>query len=130
MQIYEAILADRNDEVTTGLLTGIRYIKDNRILPRGFDKTTADEDIAVHGPAYDDGNFLGGKDKISYRISLKEAEGPLIVRAELMFQTIAYRWAQNLEPYDTPETNKFVSYYNAMSNSSSVVLASATLNIE
>lgn len=130
VQIYEAILADRNDEVTTGLLTGIRYIKDNRILPRGFDKTTADEDIAVHGPAYDDGNFLGGKDKISYRISLKEAEGPLIVRAELMFQTIAYRWAQNLEPYDTPETNKFVSYYNAMSNSSSVVLASATLNIE
>jgi len=130
VQIYEAILADRNDNVTTGLLTGIRFIKDNRILPRGFDKTTADNDIAVQGSAYEDEDFLGGSDKITFRISLQEAKGPITVKAELMFQPIAYRWAQNLDPYDTPETNKFVEYYNAMSNSSSVVLANTTLHIE
>jgi len=130
VQIYEAILADRNDNVTTGLLTGIRFIKDNRILPRGFDKTTADNDIAVQGSAYEDEDFLGGSDIITFRISLQEAKGPITVKAELMFQPIAYRWAQNLDPYDTPETNKFVEYYNAMSNSSSVVLANTTLHIE
>jgi len=130
VQIYEAILADRNDNVTTGLLTGIRFIKDNRILPRGFDKTTADNDIAVQGSAYEDEDFLGGSDKITFRISLQEVKGPITVKAELMFQPIAYRWAQNLDPYDTPETNKFVEYYNAMSNSSSVVLANTTLHIE
>ncbi len=130
VQIYEAILADRNDEVTTGLLTGLRYIKDNRILPLGFDKITADEDIAVHGPATKDGNFVGGSDKVTYRIPLQEVTGSLTVTAELMFQTIAYRWAQNLAPYDTPETNRFVEYYNSMSDNSSVVLASAKITIE
>lgn len=130
VQIYEAILADRNDEVTTGLLTGLRYIKDNRILPLGFDKITADEDIAVHGPATKDGNFVGGSDKVTYRIPLQEVTGSLTVTAELMFQTIAYRWAQNLAPYDTPETNRFVEYYNSMSDNSSVVLASTKITIE
>lgn len=130
VQIYEAILADRNDEVTTGLLTGLRYIKDNRILPRGFNKQTANEDIAVHGPAYTDENFVDGSDKVTYRIPLQEKTGSLTVTAELMFQTIAYRWAQNLAPYDTPETNRFVKYYNSMSDNSSVVLASTKIKIE
>jgi len=42
VQIYESIIADANSRVTTGLLTGVRYVKDNRLLPRGFDKATAD----------------------------------------------------------------------------------------
>ena len=41
VEIYEAILADREGKVTTGLLTGVRFIKDNRLLPHGFDKQTA-----------------------------------------------------------------------------------------
>ncbi len=36
VQIYEDILGDANGKVTTGLLTGVRYLKDNRILPAGF----------------------------------------------------------------------------------------------
>lgn len=130
VQVYEAILADQNDEVTTGLLTGIRFIKDNRILPKGFDKKTAHEDIAVQGSAYEDSDFTGGQDHITYRISINDAEGPFKVSAELMFQPIAFRWARNLEPYNTPETNRFVDYYNAMSDNSSVVLASTKITLE
>ena len=49
VQIYEAILLDSAGAVTTGLLKAVRYGKDNRLLPRGFDKTTAPADAAVQG---------------------------------------------------------------------------------
>ena len=42
VQIYESIMVDQAGAVTTGLLTAVRYVKDNRLLPRGFDKRTAD----------------------------------------------------------------------------------------
>src|SRR5436305_20030 len=60
VQIYEDILGDANGKVTTGLLTGVRYLKDNRILPAGFEKQTTEHDIAVIGPARDDTGFGGG----------------------------------------------------------------------
>src|SRR5262249_26302154 len=44
VQIYEDIMVDLHGHVTTGLLTGVRYLKDNRLLPRGFDKRSADND--------------------------------------------------------------------------------------
>ena len=34
---------------TTGLLTATQYLKDNRLLPRGFDKATAPPEIGVYG---------------------------------------------------------------------------------
>ena len=60
VQIYESILGDENGNVTTGLLTGVRFIKDNRLLPRGFDKATAENDIAVVGAASQDSDFTAG----------------------------------------------------------------------
>ena len=49
VQIYESIMGDPAGAPTTGLLTAVRYLKDNRLLPRGFDKATADADIQVVG---------------------------------------------------------------------------------
>src|SRR5262249_4663998 len=57
VQIYESVMADTSGALTTGLLAAVRYVKDNRVLPRGFDKRTADKDIAVVGGAADDANF-------------------------------------------------------------------------
>ncbi len=130
VQIYEAILAGPDDEVTTGLLTATRFIKDNRILPEGFDKRTADTDIAVQGRADEDKDFTGGRDRLRYRVNLNDVDGPLEIKADIYYQSIAYRWAQNLAPYESPETNRFVDYYNSMAGNSAVVLAStkATLH--
>lgn len=123
VQIYETIMADPEDEVTTGLLTAVRFIKDNRILPDGFDKTTAEEEIEVHGDAFDDADFRGGSDEITYRVNVAGSEGPLLINVELWYQPIGFRWAKNLEPYNSVETNRFVSYYNSMSDESAVKLA-------
>ena len=57
VQIYEPILADPDGAVTTVLLSAITYTKDNRLLPQGFDKTTAEKAVAVNGRAVNDSNF-------------------------------------------------------------------------
>src|SRR4029453_4410443 len=51
VQIYETIIAGADGAVTTGLLKGVRYPKDNRLLPRGFDKPTPEPDAALPGAA-------------------------------------------------------------------------------
>lgn len=124
VQIYESIMVDGEGEVTTGLTAGFRYIKDNRILPRGFDKETADEDVAVHGRAREDPDFTDEGDHVRYELQLTGQE-PFRVEAELWYQPIGYRWARNLADYDAFETQRFVRYYESMSELSGVVLAKA-----
>jgi hypothetical protein len=129
VQIYETILFGSDGGVTTGLLTAVAYGKDNRILPLGFDKATAGEDIAVQGRAATDSDFAGGGDRIVYSIDVAGARGPFQVEAELWYQPIGFRWAQNLSPYDTHETNRFVSYYETLSEFSGIVLTRTTTTV-
>jgi hypothetical protein len=130
VEIYEAILADREGKVTTGLLRGLRFIKDNRLLPQGFDKRTAPKDVAVHGGAETDSDFIGGGDMVRYSVALNGDEAPFQVEAELWYQPIAYRWAMNLKQYDAAEPRRFVGYYQEMASGSAVMLVrtAATTN--
>jgi hypothetical protein len=125
VQIYEAIMSDSNGGVTTGLLQAVRYLKDNRLLPRGFDKKTAGADIAVAGEASADADFGGGADRIRYSIDVNNAQGPFRLEAELCYQPIGYRWAMNLKNYDAEEPKRFTRYYDTAASSSTVVLARA-----
>jgi hypothetical protein len=85
-----------------------------RLLPRGFDKATANADIAVRGHAVDDGTFTGGGDRVRYVVPLAQAQGPFAIEVELRYQPIGFRWAQNLVRYDSPEPRRFVGYFNSM----------------
>jgi hypothetical protein len=123
VQIYESIMGDPAGVPTTGLLTAVGYLKDNRLLPRGFDKSTAGSDIKVVGGATSDADFTGGSDQIRYSIDTAGNQGPFQIDAELRFQPIGFRWAQNLKPYDAAETRRFVSYFESMASGSSEVLA-------
>jgi len=125
VQIYEPILADSHDRVTTGLLFGVRYAKDNRLLPRGFDKATADPDVGVYGAARDDADFEGGGDRVRYRVELPRA-GEVTIAVELLYQSIGYRWAENLKAYRATETDRFVSYFAESAGASAIPLAHAT----
>ncbi|MGH9463496.1 MAG: hypothetical protein ACRD1X_20010 [Vicinamibacteria bacterium] len=129
VQIYEAIMVDSEGRVTTGLASGLRFVKDNRILPRGFDKGTADDDVAVRGRALEDPDFSGEGDRVRYAVDVSGARGPFHVEAELWYQPIAYRWARNLASYDSFETQRFVTYYESMSELSGVVLARSEANV-
>ena len=130
VQIYEAIMVDSSGALTTGLLNAVRYVKDNRLLPRGFDKGTAGQDVAVEGDAAQDPDFSGGGDLVRYLVATGNAQGPLQVEAELWYQLISYRWAQNLHPFDAFEPRRFTGYYETMSPSSGLMLVRATASTQ
>jgi len=125
VQIYEPILKDPAGRVTTGLLSTVGYLKDNRLLPRGFRKESADPEIAVVGDAATDPNFTDSGDVIEYAVPIGSASGPFHVEAELWYQPIGFRWAHNLGAYQAFEPQRFVEYYESMSGSNAIVLAKA-----
>jgi hypothetical protein len=126
VQVYEAVMVDVKGTPTTGLLTAVRFVKDNRLLPRGFDKTTAPSEVAVRGSAADDGDFVGGQDRVRYVVQIGGARGPFTVRAALRYQPVGYRWAENLRSYRSMETERFVRYYDSLAEASSTILAQAS----
>jgi hypothetical protein len=126
VQVYESVMGTAAGTPTTGLLQATRYLKDNRLLPRGFDKATAASEIAVIGAATADDDFIGGEDRVRYRVP---ATGAASVTLELRYQPIAFRWARNLEHYDAAEPRAFVRYYDALASSSSVVVATAAATV-
>jgi len=130
VQIYEDIMVDYAGAVTTGLLWGVEYVKDNRLLPRGFDKNTAPDDVAVKGEALGDLDFVGGGDTTHYSVSVGNASGPFQVEVELWYQPIGYRWARSLGEYDTAESDQFLEFFDGVSSASAALLARARATVQ
>lgn len=122
VQIYEGVMVDGDGAVTTGLMSAQRWGKENRLLPSGFDARAGGPRVAVVGAAERDGDFGAGSDRIRYSVAVDPSAGPFTVRAELWFQPIAYRWAENLASYEAFETDRFVRWYRDMASASALAL--------
>jgi hypothetical protein len=129
VQIYEAIMGNTDGEVTTTLLRGAEYLKDNRLPPSGFDKGTVAAEIAVRGAALEDEDFVGGSDRIQYIVDVGRTEGPFTVTVELLYQSIGYRWAENLRAYEGQELDRFTAFYDKIANQP-VIVARASMTVE
>jgi hypothetical protein len=83
----------------------------------------------VVGPAREDADFTGGSDTVGYSVALPNANGagPYTVTTELYFQSIGFRWAQNLRNYDADEPKRFVGYYTQAAGQSSKLIARTAL---
>lgn len=102
VQIYESVMADKNGIPTIDLLKAMRYIKDNRILPKGFNKSSAHPDTISVG--VEDDNFSPGYDRVTYLVK-KNYTKPLKIKVELYYQTISSHFFEGLR--ETNEVNKF-----------------------
>jgi len=127
VQVYEAIMQNNLGEVTYTLLRAAEMIKDNRLLPSGFDKQTVPADIGVAGLAYTDADFTGGGDEIRYRISGLSGSA-YTVQAELVYQTVSYAFLQDLYRDATPEIADLSAMYQA-SSAKAVTMTAATFFI-
>lgn len=111
VQVYQSVMANSDGQVTRALLRAARYVKDNRLLPAGFDKASAGKDFAVYGEGARDTNFVGGSDQVTFRISTGSAQGPFTATAELLYQTLAYPFAKDLGAGSADEGERFAAYY-------------------
>jgi hypothetical protein len=127
VQIYESIMGTPAGVPTTGLLQATQYLKDSRLLPRGFDKRTAEPDIAVIGGADADADFAGGSDRVRYHVAVT---GAASVEIELRYQPIGFRWARNLAAYDSPEPAAFGRYFDSLARFSSVLVTRAVRGVD
>ena len=123
VEIYEPILGDSEGHVTTGLLNAVGYLKDNRLLPDGFDKSTAEKDIAVAGDAAQDPNFTDKGSLVRYSPAVDPSAGPFHIEVELWYEPIGFRWAHNLGAYQADEPQRLVSYYDSLASGAAVILA-------
>ncbi len=112
VQVYEGVMGNTQNALTYTLLRASRYLKDNRLLPRGFDKATAAADIQVVGAAVNDSNFNGGGDQVRFEIPLT-ATLPLTIAAELLYQPIAYGFIDDLLVDGGDEAKDFYAMYQA-----------------
>lgn len=121
VQIYEPIMGDSDGQVTYTLLRAAEYLKDNRLLPSGADKTQLPDDVAVYGEAAADENFVGGSDQLTYQIDLSGVSGPFSINAELLYEPLSYQFIQDLLLDDDPLIDRFGGYYAAADRTPLVV---------
>lgn len=139
VQIYEAIMTGASGDVTYTLLRATAFAKDNRLLPAGFDKSTAPQDIAVHGAAAGDDDFSGGGDAIRYEIPLADPTLAVTISARLLYQPLSYAAVQDLALDSTavtgtersaaaasPSIDRFLGYYAAANRTPDAIASAAT----
>jgi len=117
VQIYEPIMENTDNEVTHTLLRAARYAKDNRLLPLGFDKSTAPSDVAVRGAAINDPDFIGGQDDISYTVDLGGVSTgeDITVEAEIRYQPLSFGHLQDMfkDSATVAQVNSFKTLFEA-----------------
>jgi Cytochrome c554 and c-prime len=113
VQIYEAVMKNTDNEVTYTLLRGAGYLKDNRLLPKGFKQQNVNPDIAVYGKALEDNDFTSGSDTVTYVIPLNSAVGPFTVSAELLYSAVSLAFMNDLKRDNSiKEVKQFSKFYD------------------
>ena len=125
VQIYESVLGDSQGVPTTGLLTAVQYLKDNRLLPRGFTRPPPEPISPCTAGRATTPASRTGSTGCDTSVPVRD-ERNCTIEVELRYQSVGFRWARNLEAFDAVEPRRFVAYYQATAADSSVLVARAT----
>lgn len=121
VQVYEAVMADESGRPTYLLMRGARYVKDNRLLPRGWSSTHPGiAEIAPRG-LRQDGDFVGGEDVTRYVVEVGDAPGPFHVEASLLYQSAGARYLAELLEFDTPQVRALRRLYDSADRTPALV---------
>ncbi len=103
-QVYESVMGDADGRATTVLLSATRYLKDNRIPPRGFGRDGRTEPaVATHGVSEEDVDFNrddagrgAGSDTTLYRTTVGEEARRVRVSVEVLYQSLKPAFVDHL----------------------------------
>ncbi len=117
VQIYEAVMQGNDGAPTYRLLRATAYAKDNRLLPRGWSVTGPHVDETSPQLGEPDADFVGGSDRVEYRVLAPAGSGPYSIEAQLLYQPVGARFAAELLALDAPEIRAFERIWDASDRS-------------
>jgi hypothetical protein len=129
-QIYEMVMGDVNDDVTTVLERAKTPLKDNRLVPLGFSTThyTYDTTLIAGVPASDmdfNHDALGlegnGSDKVHYHAPLNGYGGAITVKARVWYQPVPPRWNAEMFSMNGTRIDTFRTMYDSMDGTPTLV---------
>ena len=106
VQIWEAVMVDESDAPTYRLLRGVDYIKDNRVLPAGWDPATAPGTITPRGVGADP-DFQSAGDTLTYLVDAPADAGPYTLTVEAYYQALSPRFLAELFVLEGPKIAAF-----------------------
>lgn len=120
VQIYEMVLGDVNNDVTTVLERAATSLKDNRLPPAGFKKSHSEYSMTeIAGNALSDGNFNKvdeaegcGCDVLNFAIPLNGYNNPLNATAKVYYQSAPPKWMEDMFTYQSEEIILFKGMYD------------------
>ena len=111
VQIYESIMGDADGAPTHRLMRGATYLKDNRILPRGWSQDHEWGPATAPVGTDDDPSFEAGRDTLSVHLSGLPPDGTWTLEVALLYQTLSARYAGELFLWNhLPEVAIFEHY--------------------
>ncbi|NPD83449.1 T9SS type A sorting domain-containing protein [Lentimicrobium sp. L6] len=121
VQIYQTVMANVEDEVTTTLLHAAYPLKDNRLPPMGFSTSHPSYDTTIiAGLAASDETFNPseqGGDLIKYHIPTQQYQGQLKVTAKVYYQTVGSKWLEDMFNESSEDIDLFEGMYEASDKS-------------
>ncbi len=112
-QIYELEMASPAGEWTVSLMRAGRILKDNRLLPIGFEagkgmpaglEGASLSPVGVSG----DADFRAGGDMVIYGVPVDAAEGPWTVEVEALYQSVKPAHVEVFDPGHNKEEATFL----------------------
>jgi len=115
VMIYQSIMGDVTGKRTDTLLQAATYLKDNRLPPRGYRQSGQMASYtSIRGNAARDDNFNvrnkqegSGADTVTYVVEVVDAEYPLAINVELLYQSNSPRFLEDLIREETPAVARF-----------------------
>jgi len=123
VQIYEEIVKDGDEQVTFSFIHRDKHVKDNRLLPRGWQASSkfdseilrqfmeSTDPVGVAGdPDYDSVPGFAGRDSVRYEITLPYGADPadLSIQATMYYQAFQPFWLKRKFQIsgDSPDTQR------------------------
>jgi hypothetical protein len=137
VQIYEMVMGDVNNNVTTVLERAKSPLKDNRLVPLGFSTAHASYDTTrIAGVPANDLDFnrgaLGeegsGTDIVRYHIPLNGVSSNLRAYAKVYYQPVPPGWNAEMFAFSSPDIDAFRDMLNA-SDGTPVLVAADSLSL-
>ena len=136
VQIYEMVMGDVNNDVTTVLERAFVPLKDNRLAPVGFTTShTVYDTTSIAGNAVSDVNFNfegfegSGTDVVKYNVALNGYNGTIRTTARVYYQTAPPKWMEELFSVSTTTIDAFKTMYDNADQMPDLIAEDSIVNI-